>query len=152
MWTDSLERGAEGEAVRADGAPPPSALYAQLLAGLPGLAPLLLNKLCTGRDHKGKDTVTQDAAADGSVDGGQVASTAVVRVHQEPPALARLRQSRRVRRNLSRRPSPAAELTPRITGRPLTPSAPRRQRGQPRLQPTWCRHRGPRPRHAAGPR
>jgi hypothetical protein len=93
MWTESLEAGsnAEGEPVRATSKMLTPSLLLQLLAGLPGLAPLALNKLCTRLDRKDKSPAKQKAS-------GPSGKTAVVRVHQDPPGRDRLRQAHRVRR------------------------------------------------------
>jgi hypothetical protein len=97
MWTDGLEAGsgAEGEPVRATSKPLAPSLLLQLLAGLPGLAPLVLNRLCTRLDRKAESPANQKTSD--PLERSQ-AKTAVVRVHQDPPGLVRLRQAHRVRR------------------------------------------------------
>jgi hypothetical protein len=97
MWSDSLERGAEGEPVRgADNAAPSqeqAGWLLQLLAGLPGLLPLLLNKLCSRLDRPPRvPSKKEDAAAQRSEAGGGGVSV-VARVHQDPPALTTLRHT-----------------------------------------------------------
>jgi hypothetical protein len=124
MCSDSLERGAEGEAINTDNERPSAGLLMQILFGLPGLTPLLLNKLCVRLDRKTKDRSKEDAAdgqderptgrplpitprtfeqtfdneSDGAaIDDGNQSACTVVRIHQEPAALTRLRQTRKVR-------------------------------------------------------
>jgi hypothetical protein len=94
MWSNSVERGVNGEAVRADGARLSPGVLVHLLAGLPGLAPLLLNKLCARHGGKSKHPPKQ-GATHGDGDNGQAAD-AVVRIHQDPPALSRLRRTYQV--------------------------------------------------------
>lgn len=96
MWFDlvGVDSVGEGEPRTEGGgmAPPPGprllALLVQVAFGLPGLAPLVLNKLFARLDRK----ATKKADAGQTADGADPAAAAVVRVHQDPPALTRLRQ------------------------------------------------------------
>lgn len=92
IWSDFVESGAqtEGEALRAGGERRTAGLLLQVLAGLRGIAPLLLNKLFERLDSKGR------AAASAAADGRDTSRSAVVRVHQDPPALKRLRTRQQV--------------------------------------------------------
>ena len=94
IWADSRARnalGIEGEAVRGDDEPPAAGLPMYLLLALPGLAPLLLQTLFGRLDRKPKAAATLTADADVDTSG-----MVVVRVHQDPPGLARLRQRQQV--------------------------------------------------------
>jgi hypothetical protein len=135
MWSDALERTrhAEGEPLGADidTQTPPGLLF-QVVYGLPGLAPLLLHKLFKHFDRKTKPKSNEEADA---TDKETTQNFSVVRVHQDPPALTRLRATHQVLGALRRAGTPTRNTGSRriSAAAPVRTSTPVRGRSLPPL-------------------